>query len=240
MNTKIKSINTWLPVFSGFYNTIWEFSENYVLEYINEEREGDIDLGNLDIDYTQFENDIAIEFVNEIKSLLCDYIENIEFEKLVYPKEYNFKNDSINISIIPKSENISKFIYENKEKFCLYLKNTYTGCDGYIPYYSNDFGVWENDTLNFSNFTCNTHYLGSILQFISEVLNINEIDIYYNIELNYMEYINNYEKCLHSPICNKCNKFIENINILQDIEKYKDITKKYPSYILCDECIEHY
>jgi len=239
MNTTKQNIKSWLPIFSGFYNTIWEFDHNYVLEYINEDRQREIDFDNLKIDYRQYENDISREFCDQIKSVLYDYIEKVEFEKLQSPKEYNYINDSIDIIITPNIDNIQKFIYENKEEFCQYLKDRYTGYDGYIPFYENDFETWRDDTKDFSDFSCNGHYLGSILQFIAEILDIQELNIYYDMELNYLEYIENLDQCLNTPVCNKCNKFIDDIGILQDIGKYKDIMKKYPSYILCLECLEN-
>lgn len=238
MNSTDQKINTWLPIFSGFYNTIWEFDDRYVLEYINESRENPIEYDNLEIDNTKYEHDISIKLCELFKDVLSDYIEEIEFEDIQSPKEYNYVNDSINCVITPKIDNIQKFIYKNKDVFCQYLKENYTSYDGFISAYENDFLSWESNTNNFTTFE-NSHSFGSILQFISEVLEIEEINMYYNIELDYLDYIDNLEKCLNSPICNKCNKFIEDKNILQDIQKYKDITKKYPSYILCIECLDN-
>ena len=238
---KLKGIKTWLPIFSGFYNTIWEFDYHYVIDYINEsKKQGKIEYDNLEIDNEQYEEDISKAFCSQIENVLHDYIEKVEFEKLQYPKQYNYINNSIDCIITPKIENIKKFIYENKDVFCKYLKNKYTSYDGFISGYNNDFLSWENDTNNFTTFE-NSHVLGSILQFIAEVLNIQELDIYDNITdfISYLEYIENYDQCLNAPVCNKCNKFIENINILNDISKYKGIVKKYPSYILCDECLEN-
>ena len=236
----LQGIKTWLPIFSGFYNTIWDNDgsiENEIYSINQDRKQGKIDYDNLKIDHKQYTEDISREVCNQIENVLHDYIEKIEFENLQSPKQYNYINDSIDCTITPKIENIQKFIYENKGKFSLYLKNKYTSCDGFISHYNNDFLSWENDTNNFTTFE-NSHFLGSILQFIAEILNIQEIDIYYNMEIYISSYIENYDQCLNAPVCNKCNKFIENIDILNDISKYKDIVKKYPSNILCNDCIE--
>ena len=51
METKTlnKKIDTWLPVFSGFYNTIWEFDYDNVLYNINEDRQ-ELKLNSIDSD----------------------------------------------------------------------------------------------------------------------------------------------------------------------------------------------
>lgn len=239
----LQKIETWLPIFSGFYNTIWEYDYRQAIDDINQERESKnlckIEYDNLKIDYSNYEFEIVLQLIEIIKNELSDYIENIEFQSIQSPKYYNFKNDSVDILVIPKIENIKKFIYDNKEKFKEYLKNKYTGCDGYIPYYSNSFDDWENNTNNFTNWDVNGHYLGSILQFIAEILEIKEINLYYNIEIDTLAYIENLKELFTMPICNQCNKIIKDIDILKDIEKYKKIMGKYPSKILCNECIEN-
>lgn len=239
----LQKIKTFLPVFVGFYNTIWEYNTENVLYCINQERIEKnltpIEFYNLNINYKEYENDVAIQFCKSLENILNEFIEKIEFENIYNPKTYNFSNDSINCVIIPKIDNIKKFIYENKEKFTEYLKRNYTSCDGFLSHYSNDFYSWERDTKEFTDFSINGHFLGSILHFIYNLTIDDDLNIYYDVTDNIDEhnYIENINECFNTPICNKCKKFIENENILKTIEKYTNIMKKYPSLIYCDDCL---
>ena len=243
MSTTQKEIKTYLPIFSGFYNTIWEYDDNYVIEYINELREENtlqpINYDHLDLDYTQYEIDLSINICEVVKDSLSTFIEKIEYEKLYSPKEYNFKNNSIDCIIIPKIDVIQKFIYDNKELFCQYLKDRYTSYDGFISHYSNKFETWESETNNFLDLDGNGHYLGSILEFIAYTLEINETDLYYDIEVDTLQYVNNLEDLYTMIICSKCDKKIEDSNIINTLVKYKKLMDKKPSIILCSECLEN-
>ena len=103
-------IKTYLPIFSGFYNTIWEFDYNYINEDILQQRiekglYSDLNI-EIDIDNQSYENDIASLLCDVIKENLSDYINDIKFENVYNPSRYNFSNDSINCIINPNIENI--------------------------------------------------------------------------------------------------------------------------------------
>lgn len=243
MNTTQKQIKTFCPIFSGFYNTIWQYEDQYVIEYINENRQENnlqpINFDHLDIDYRQYEIDLCINVCELIQDRLSNFIIKIEFETLQSPKEYNFKNDSIDCIIIPKIDVIQKFIYDNKDSFCEYLKQKYTSYDGFISHYSNKFETWKSETNNFIDLDVNGHYLGSILEFIALTLEINENDLYYDIEFDHFQYVNNLEDLNTMIICTKCDKKIEDPNIINTIVKYEKLMNKKPSTILCSECLEN-
>jgi len=240
---KNQNIKTWLPVFPGFYNTIYQYDDDSILYNINEDRKEKnllpIDYDNLEIDYTQYENDIAGKFCEVIENVLENFVENINFEKIHSPKTYNFSTDVINCDIEPKIDNIQKFILENKEFFEKYLKNNYTSYDGFLSNFSNSFETWKENTENFTNFE-NRHILGSILQFIYNELNIDDIDIYYQVKENISEYqyIENINQCDNALICTNCNTFIESEKTLILMEKYKENTGKNPSKIICKNCAD--
>lgn len=238
----IQNIKTFLPIFNGFYNSIWQFDDDYVMSNINDTRQGknlkNIEMDNMDINYRQYETDISMELCDIVQRKLSDYIHNIEYENVYSPKEYNFSSDVINCIITPNIDNIKKFIYEHKKEYAEYLENKYTSYDGFMSSYSNKFDVWEADTEKFNNLGINSHCLGSILEFISDILSINELNLYYDIitNMDLMEYINNIEQCFDSVACDKCQKFIEDTNILKDIKKYHKLMNKYPANIICSEC----
>ena len=239
-----QKIKTFLPIFSGFYNSIWQFEHENILYNVNETRaeKGLNELENdenFEIAYSEYEKDVSITLCEVLQERLSGFVENITFENVYNPKTYNFSTDAINCIIETKPENIKEFIYKNKDAFCEYLKENYTGCDGFIPSYSNAFDVWANNTLGFKSFNCNGHYLGSILQFICNILDINNLYEAVKSEIYEGDYILNWDDCINKPICQECKAFIKDADILKDIEKYHTVTGKNPATILCAGCLEN-
>lgn len=180
-------IKTYCPVFKGFYNSIYEFNEDIILEDFKQEQNLDVEFDELDINYAQYHEDIAISFCEVIKEKLSDFVFSIEYEKIISPKFYNYSNDSINCIIEPNIKNIKNFIYDNIEDFKQYLKNNYTSFDGFISYYSNMFNDWKENTNDFQNF--NEHELGSILNFIFSIKYDSDeyLNLYYQVKENICE-----------------------------------------------------
>ena len=186
-----------LPIFSGFYNTIFEFDYSgieYQIKQDRQERGLLSDFDELKIDNEKYEYDIVTSFCHVLKSELSDYIFDIELEKIVSPKTYNFANDSANVTIKYDAEKVRDFIYSHKSAFELFLKSRYTSCDGFISHYSNDFETWENETKNFNDLSINGHFLGAILEFIARIEKISEENIAGDILENIYpsEYVLNY------------------------------------------------
>jgi len=238
-------IKTFLPCFPGFYNTIYQFDDDDDLLYqINQNRKynslTEINFESLDIDYKQYELDIVTSFCDVIRENLKDYISNIEFERIISPKEYNFRNDSADVIIEPKPAAIQSFIYANKDAFINYLKKNYTSYDGFISHFSNNFESWESDTDNFINYSIDGHRLGAILEFIASIINNDPYDLYYDVKENISEcsYINNINVIDNNAACSECNNIIMDDDILKTIAKYKTIQGKNPASCLCESCIE--
>jgi len=174
---------TYLPVFSGFYGSIWDFDFSSIEYDIKEGRKekglySEIDFDDVKIDLASYEADIVQGFAKALQERLSDFDVYFEVQNIVHPKAYNFKNDSVNLKVLYDGEKIKDFIYSNREKFCAYLKARYTSYDGFISWYSNDFEKWEKESNNFSDFSANGHFLGSILDFICHVLKIEEASLY--------------------------------------------------------------
>src|SRR5262245_24180379 len=97
---------TWLPVFSGFYNTIWEPDTTREVEYINEQRyaKGLSPITDNDCfwDNKKYEQRIAEKVTTEVGEYLKEkgFVAGYKFESLSSPKEYNFRNDSINVTFV--------------------------------------------------------------------------------------------------------------------------------------------
>ena len=241
-----QKIKTYLPVFSGFYNTVWQFKDENILYDVNDTRKenGLPELEsdeNFDIAYNEYENDVSKELCKVLQENLSDFVEMIEFENVYSPKTYNFSTDSINCIIETKPEAIKEFIYKNKGAFSEYLKNKYTSCDGFIAGYGNRFENWKKYTNNFNDFTENEHYLGAILDFICIENGIDTFSLYSEVmEGIYTgNYLTNYADCYECLTCDTCGKFVKDYNIKNDIVKYKELMKKYPANVLCVECLEN-
>ena len=192
-----KTNETFLPLFSGFYGTNWEFRFDNIEENIRESRHekglySEFDINELKIDYTSFEADIVKNFAEALQENLSEYnlVSKIEVQNIVHPKAYNFKNDSANVAIEYNAEALKDFIYSRHANFCAYLKARYTSRDGFISWYSNEFETWENETSNFSDFSKNGHFLGAILEFVCAELKITEFDFYESVMENV--YFDNY------------------------------------------------
>jgi hypothetical protein len=165
----MKTIKTYLPLFSGFYNTMWESDES------NFCYENDCTYDDLIVDHKQYEYDVVQDIIDFVESN-CEFIKSITFENICSPNYYNFSNDSVNVSIAIKKREFKKYLHDNKEALNNYLKDRYTSCSGFISSYGNSFEAWQEETNNFINL--DNHYLGSLLQFYFENENITEYDAY--------------------------------------------------------------
>lgn len=165
----MKTIKTYLPLFSGFYGTIWESEEGaFCSEY-------ECDYDDLIVDYDAYNKDVVLGIIDFVESN-CEFIKSITFENICSPKYYNFSNDSANVSIALKKREFKKYLNDNKEALDNYLREHYTSRDGFWSSYGNSFEQWKEETDNFKNLE--NHYLGSLLQFYFENEDITEYDAY--------------------------------------------------------------
>ena len=169
----MKKIKSYLPIFPGFYNTIFEPDEDQEIESINDTRKenglNEVDFDKIDFDYREYEKDVSRQCVGFIQGVLKRDLNNginIEFENLYSPKEYNFSNDSINVTYrINKHFELAliKYINENLEDFQTYLKGRFTSYDGFISFYSNDSDIWLNEYCR--DLESDPVYIGALLDF---------------------------------------------------------------------------
>lgn len=234
----MKTINTWLPVFPGFYSTIFEPDEECEIYHINDLRtENDLPplpFEAIKFDYEGYQNDVAESCCNIIERELSDFITSLKFQSVSSPREYNFRNDSVNIAVELSEDNektIKKYLLDNNEDFRKYIKNRYTSCDGFMSFYSNDSNDWFLD----ADLLEHDHKLGSVLEFICEMLGINDETLYYNMEA-YLSAIN-YDECITKPYCAVCNEFFAgpNKNICPDCI---EAGRANADYIFCCKCHE--
>lgn len=184
---------TWLPLFSGFYGTLWETEsqEENELYGINQERKNNglppVEYDALEFDYDTYYKNVLNKFSVAVEGDLkkLNMIKKIKFEKLVSPREYNFHNDSGDIEVTLTKENlknIKTYLLKNKEAFNKYIDKKYSSYDGFCSFYSNNGNYWLAEGI--SELMQHDHKAGSILQFILLNEGISEFDYYEDISGN--------------------------------------------------------
>ena len=181
---KIK-VQTWLPVFPGFYGTIFEACEDAEIDDINDQRDykcmKPVEYNEIEFDYEDYKIRVSQRCVEFIERELADVFKSkivFEYECVSSPREYNFTNDSIHITaVISKSflRELKRYLKRNEAKFAEYISRSYTSRSGFASFYSNSCHVWLTEYFN--EIEDNKHYLGSLLQFVCENEDINEHDM---------------------------------------------------------------
>ena len=102
--------------------------------------------------------DLFSEFVGKGIAVSANHppVTRVEFEKVWSPREYNFRNDEIDIKLhVTSKEDFSawarKYTENNEEDWDKLLKALFTRRDGFMPYYSNDPATWKEETENYTN-----------------------------------------------------------------------------------------
>ncbi len=182
MNNK-REINTYLPVFKGFYGNIYEPDETNEIDYINELRNDKklepINYDDCEFDYDKYYLDISSQLCEILEDELSEFVYKIDFKKIESPKYYNYSNDIIDCIIQPKKQAILNYIKKHKKEFDNYLKDTYTSYDGFISHYDNNS---DSEDWNENNIINGIHQLGSVLNFICINEGITELDIYNGLQ----------------------------------------------------------
>lgn len=146
-------IESYLPIFPGFYETLFAPDEE---SYIEEGKSWE----DYDWNYPQYHDRVAKACVSWVENELKDLGIKVEFQSVYSPTYYNYGNDSINVLYRVKSYTIIReYIDENIEQFQAYLDENYKGYPGFIPSHSRDVEEWKKEISD-------THKFGSILNFI--------------------------------------------------------------------------
>lgn len=190
---KYSKIETWLPIFSGFYETIWETDndEEMEIEHLNELRKEKglpaIEWDDVEWDYKTYTKAVVEGFTSEVETELkkLGMVSKIKFQKVSSPREYNFANDAgyIEVSLTKENrENITEYLDNHKLEFSKYLQDHYTSYDGFMSSYSNDLGEWLDNLEDVLN---HQHKLGAVLDFILRNEDqLREMDIYETLHGN--------------------------------------------------------
>lgn len=173
----MKTVKTYLPVFSGFYSTIFEAiiedQEERILEDEN------LNSDEVDFDYKQIREGIAKECVGVFQDTFNrDMGTNliVTFEAISSPKFYNFENDSINVSIqfsLGDFDKIKHALIVNALEVAKELKERYSSRPGFVSFQSSDFTDWMEDLQNeYEEEDDDSHKCGGILDILCDILEI--------------------------------------------------------------------
>lgn len=201
----MKTFETYLPIFNGFYYTIFDCDSivNDEVYHINQERECKgleaLDYDEFEFDFKDYKNRIAekcTEVIERELMYLFPSVSEVKFQQLISPKYYNFSNDSINIEIQIKDINeIIAYLQDNEEEFSKYIKERYSSSDGFISSHSNDYVDWLFALNNGEDLK---HKLGSVLEFILGNEGYTTYDLYDGLNgENYIECTNYNELILN-------------------------------------------
>jgi hypothetical protein len=200
-------IKTYLPVFTGFYNTLFECdNEDIEIDNINEKREeiglDKIGYDDCDFNYKEYHISVANECVDGVEAKLKEVLGDgvtIKYESLYSPREYNFTNDSINVEIeFTKDihQKIIDILKDNEDSFKAWVKEKHSSCDGFISWNSNNYKDWMNTITKLEDEEDNRieYKFGAILGFILEqVEEWSDEDLYNAIPIPLVE-ITNYNE----------------------------------------------
>lgn len=145
------TIESFLPVFPGFYGTYFEADEDNVISYINDDYPGaNFDYDDMVFDYADYNNRTSKLCVDKVEEKLKDlgFKVKIEFLKLVSPRYYNYSNDSIDVKYTVTQatrKQIIKYLQANKEKFAEYCEDNFKSRSGFHSFFEYNVNTWLNE-----------------------------------------------------------------------------------------------
>ena len=190
------TINTFLPIFPGFYGSNFEYDyEQQDIENYNEENETDLNYDDFTFDYKEYNNRVSEKCVEVIEKELQDLFPSIkiEFDELISPKEYNFSNDLIYTNITISDEDFEQIIMYIgltwSNEFRVFLEEHFKSRSGFSSFVEYDVKTWLNEYLkeDYSKFEM---CFGWVLQFILENEEYTMDDLYSGVdsETSYIDY----------------------------------------------------
>lgn len=149
-----KALRFNLPIFSGFYESIFELDMDYVQDSLNEDLEEGlikeaIDIWELDIDHRGFELEVSKACVAVISGWLIEIgiiEEPLSYVETTYPEYYNYSTNRIIVDGYFNLDKVRVLLEANKEAFASYLKRHYTSRDGFISYIDTNVNHWLSDS----------------------------------------------------------------------------------------------
>jgi hypothetical protein len=169
----VKTVDTWLPEFPGFYETGLDMTNDPDIEYTlftdpSEEEPDKVEYFTKNvwdfIDYETLHDEIcrhSCQFIADAIASALNTHTTIDFQQLRSPKEYNFTTDSVNCAITLDVEPVYEYLNSHLEAYTGYVKENYTSRSGFISSYDTSMELWL-DPANVEQ----AHEFGAVLAFI--------------------------------------------------------------------------
>lgn len=191
----MKKVQTYLPVFTGFYGTIFEPDDTFdypedKADLLKREGAEDIPVEDFDevcdFDFTAWQNEFAERMVAAMERGFKSKdigIKSVKFDNIHSPRQYNFSNDSINVTFTLTKKFRDwwlAYILDNSEEWAAYLKRHCTSYDGFISFKPNTVKGWYKETEGYTDLDgCN---LGFMLEFYCENEGYEQDALYYDAD----------------------------------------------------------
>ncbi|MEA1972391.1 MAG: hypothetical protein U9N34_03730 [Candidatus Cloacimonadota bacterium] len=197
-NKRVMKVKTWCPIFTGFYNSIFE-SDDYLVEELVEDLLGK-ELSE-DYDYSQHFDEMAFRKARseEITEVIGEELESLgliskcEFEQLISPKYYNRVNDSINVTYYMTRDNLLKlkeYMSDNYEEFESRIYEANSSRPGFIPFHSSDIADWKEGISTFEELPDNEFNIGFLFNLILEEIEGLDVEwLYSSLEVSESSFI---------------------------------------------------
>ena len=137
------------PFFPGFYYSIYSSSDAFenAIELSKKDDEN-FDESKVDFDDNSYNETCAKLYCMALidECVLPDFVESLEFLRVLSPKYYNYSTDKIEckITLADGWENeMRKFIAEHYDWLQDKITNDWTSCSGFISFIENDLEKWE-------------------------------------------------------------------------------------------------
>ena len=180
-------IETFCPLFPGFYSTIFEPSEESEIQFWNQENGTDLSYDDFEFDYDDYRDRVARAFVDSFESNFQDIIpSDIKYQSISSPQYYNFSNDSINIEVEFDFARFMETVNENKENIREYIRDNYTSRDGFNSFHSNNVEDWCDKEYVLEN---GSHRVGALMEaLVLTIIDQDDINYWAESEMFYIDY----------------------------------------------------
>lgn len=161
----MQTINGYLPVFTGYYETRWDVGERELDQNADDWRDEDglsdeqIQKRIDSVKWAEYRNALSKLITEEVGAAFIEYvpgIKSVTFESLVSPREYNFTTDSIycvyEIDTRAFGQFFRQHVKDNYQAWESFLADKFTTRSGFISFYSPSPFDWHRETRGFTTF----------------------------------------------------------------------------------------
>lgn len=230
-------IPAWLPLFPGFYDTIFDFTDDGVqaeelwrwfkiYDYpdcaeLSEDRAYSEVLDMFNYDYKSWCDEVLRECTDWVKDELQelmgkDVLLDMKHDYVQSPREYNFTNDVGCCTYVADDEKLTKFVRkylkEHADMWKRYLEDNFKSRPGFMSFHSHDPEEWYEEFEGYAKWDGNSTRIGAIFDFIVK-----------NRNLENGRDANDYEAMYYSvqfPIMDYSPKFEAFGDLHEDVQDY--------------------